>query len=115
MANDNVIYTDPSETNPDKLYGEVVSYKNEKGTQTPYPRTAQGPAKPATAAQIQLDEGLGFTNPNLHRRIKPQAEATVGEYEYTGRTYQLMVQGKNSYRTTTMHVHDEESTTSEIP
>lgn len=48
----------------------------------------------------------GFINPNLHRRKSTDTEdrsITVGVYSL------------NSYRTTEYIVHDEESTTSEIP
>lgn len=51
-------------------------------------------------------DNVGFTHPNLHRRT------TDG---VTDRTYRVSVHGVNSYRYTEYAVHDEESTTSEIP
>ena len=53
-----------------------------------------------------LRDDVGFTHPNLHRRT------TDG---VTDRTYRVGVHGVNSYRYTEYAVHDEESTTSEIP
>ena len=100
---------------------------------------AQGPAVPASAEDLAHDEA-GVTYPNLHRRINtdlarlktnfnlatPEGEnlAAVGgsiltvqaEYGPGGaQTFQLNVQCVNSYRTTTPLVHDEDSTTSEVP
>lgn len=48
----------------------------------------------------------GFTHPNLHRRLSTDTE---------GRKYSVGIYGLNSYRTTTIELHDEESTDSEIP
>lgn len=79
-----------------------------------FPKTAQGPAVPADAAAQALD-AHGFTNPNLHRRIDPQQPAP-GSEELAPKDYVVGVfGGLNSYRTATIHYHDEESTTSEIP
>lgn len=93
---------------------KISQYQSESGSMRSYPMIGQGPATRATA-EDEARDALGFTHPNLHRRVFPQSESTVGEYEYVGRTYQLMIQGNNSYRTTTMYVHDENSTESEIP
>lgn len=73
---------------------------------------AQGPAHIATSDEIALDNH-GLTNPNLHRRIDPQQPEDPVEIK--PRSYILSVNGYNSYRTTTKYIHDEESTTDEIP
>lgn len=79
-----------------------------------FPQTAHGVAVPADDEALEKDQ-IGFTNPNLHRRIDPQIPtATSGEV--APREYIIGVyDGLNSYRTETIHYHDEESTTSEIP
>lgn len=69
---------------------------------------------------------LGYTNPNLHRRIDQEIEVPSGtsypfvEYDAAGNAYRQTVKlgiwdGIHSYRTTTTYTHDEESTTCEIP
>ena len=59
-------------------------------------------------------DGIGFTHPNLHRRIDPQQpEEDSGELQ--PRSYTVNIYGGDSYRTTTIYVHDEDSETSEIP
>ena len=74
---------------------------------------AQGPAKPATADDLVKD-AEGVTYPNLHRRIDNES-TPLEEGEVSPDTYSLVVQAVNSYRNTKHTVHDEESTTSEIP
>ena len=81
---------------------------------------------------FKKDQEIGFTNPNLHRRIVTQdppapedpnydpddPESVDRSYlnkEVAPREYDLGIQGVHSYRTTTLVVHDEESTTTEIP
>lgn len=115
-------------------------------------KTAKGLIRPATPDEIaredskyviSSDSGLvlvtddyqvfvpntpdfGYTNPNLHRRLDPDAVAPEGSdykfvhYDKDGRPYKQKVtigvwDGVHSYRTTTTYTHDEESTTSEIP
>ena len=96
--------------------GNIISYKDVERNDVPYPHTAQGPATIVDpgSAEEDRDERLGFTHPNLHRRIDPKDE-NKGEYEFKARKYQLMVQGVNSYQTTTQNVHDDWSDDSEIP
>ncbi len=72
------------------------------------PQIGQGPAKEANTDEIQHDEA-GFTNPNLHRRIYTPPDGTEN------RKYKIGIYGFNSYRTTEINIHDEESTVSEIP
>ena len=116
------------------------------------PSLAHGVAKPATPEDIAkeddffplvsdeelilaTDDGtdlvynsgeLGYTNPNLHRRIHDEAEVPIGSnypfvhYRDDGTAYPQhsvigVWDGINSYRTTTTYIHDEESTTCEIP
>lgn len=79
-----------------------------------FPKTAQGEAVECSEEDIQRDE-LGFTNPNLHRRIDNDI-APEDEKEVKPRTYNIGVwDGQNSYRTEHIYYHDEESTTCEIP
>lgn len=78
-----------------------------------FPKTAQGAAVPADSEALEKDE-IGFTNPNLHRRVDPQPPAPDSG-EVAPRDYILSVQGVNSYRTEIIYTHDEESTTCEIP
>lgn len=75
------------------------------------PIAAHGPASAVTEASDEMKDWLGFTNPNLHRRIKrPESASVIGSKQY-----ELMVQGVHSYRTTTTCTHNEDSTESEIP
>lgn len=101
-------------------------------------KMAQGPAKPATAEDLQRD-AVGITNPNLHRRIDNDLSfisedvalstenddvigTNDGDYVVVptrvvgGKAdYTVSVGGLNSYRTTERITHDEDSTTEEIP
>lgn len=72
-------------------------------------KMAQGEWKPILEDDYLLLERdhIGFTNPNLHRR--------KSEFIPKNISYTIGVYGLNSYRTTTIQVHDEESTDSEIP
>lgn len=72
------------------------------------PQIGQGPAKEVKLDDLERDK-LGFTHPNLHRRIFRYPEGSGN------RKYKLGIYGYNSYRTTEIITHDEESTTSEIP
>lgn len=78
-----------------------------------FPKTGQGLAVIADAEALDKDK-VGFTHPNLHRRIDPQPPEE-GSGEVRCRDYKLGVYGTNSYRTTVINTHDEESTTSETP
>ena len=80
-------------------------------------KMAQGPAKPATPEEIAKETDPiyeGKTKPNLHRRIDNESTPLSPE-EVKPDTYELSVGGVSSYRTTTHTIHDEESTTTEIP
>lgn len=68
----------------------------------------QGPAVAADAEALAKD-AVGYTHPNLHRRISTPTEGTNNHH------YELGIYGTDSYRTTEVILHDEESTTSEIP
>ena len=71
----------------------------------------QGPAEIADEESLKKDK-RGITHPNLHRRI--ETDKVVGE-EVSPREYKLAIHGVDSYRLTRTFVHDEESTTSELP
>ena len=61
---------------------------------------------------------VGFTNPNFHRRVdpkEPEISENILNQEVDPREYKLNLMGTNSYRTTIINVHDEESVVSEIP
>lgn len=73
-----------------------------------YGKMASGPMKPADAKDLIKDE-IGFTNPNLHRRIETETEE--GQKRYTIGVYDH----QHSYKTVDYSTHDEESTTCEIP
>lgn len=75
-------------------------------------KLTQGPAVLADEEALKKDEA-GLTHPNLHRRIKE--DKTIGENEISPREYEIAVRGVDSYRSTKTFVHDEESTTTEIP
>lgn len=76
-------------------------------------KLAQGPAKLATAEDLEKD-AEGITKPNLHRRIDDDlSELEPGEVAKD--SHSLQVSGVNSYRSVEHYYHDEESTTSEIP
>lgn len=66
----------------------------------------QGPAKIADSNDL-IRDAEGYTNPNLHRRINTSNEDDISVH--------VGIYGVNSYRTVEYEVHDEESTTSEIP
>jgi len=64
---------------------------------------------------IKRDEH-GYTHPNLHRRIDPHTIHDDKDHmELKPRQYTIGVLGTNSYRTTEMFTHDEDSETSEVP
>lgn len=81
-----------------------------------FPQSAQGPAKIATAADLAKDK-LGYTNPNLHRRVNSPAELSTQEKAagVLDKTYKFTVAGTDSYRTVEIITHDEESETDEVP
>ena len=57
----------------------------------------QGPAKLASDEDLERDE-VGFTNPNLHRRIDPHAEE--GEYlPQTGNIWYRILQTHGEFFT----------------
>ena len=78
-----------------------------------YLKMAQGPAVLANSVDIDHDVA-GITYPNLHRRIDNE-DTPIEDDEVAPDTYDITVKGVNSYRTTNHTVHDEASTTSEIP
>lgn len=80
---------------------------------TVFPMVGQGTGRPVNENERQKDI-QGFTHPNLHRRIDPK-QPKEGSGEVRPRDYTLGIYNVNSYRTTTINTHDEESTTSEIP
>ena len=68
-----------------------------------------------TDEDIKRDEH-GYTHPNLHRRIDPHTIHDDKDHmELKPRQYTIGVLGTNSYRTTEMFTHDEDSETSEVP
>ena len=131
-----------------------LTYTDSDNKEHPFPsashgfgvvQRADGTIVDATA--FKKDQDIGFTNPNLHRRIDPDnppelipdpnyhseddsapvfdPEYNLVDYSSVDRSYlnketsprefDVEIQGTNSYRTTTYHVHNEESITDEIP
>ena len=78
-----------------------------------FPKDRQGSAKPVTSYDMQQD-AHGLTNPNLHRRVDAKMPSQDSE-EMEPRDYKFTISSKHSYRTTTIHTHDEDSTESEVP
>lgn len=77
----------------------------------------QGPARPADADDLIRDSN-GYTHPYLHRRVDPNdpvAAPDLLDQEVMPRDYMFSIQKYNSYRTTTINTHDEESEICEIP
>ena len=73
------------------------------------------PATTLTDEDIKRDEH-GYTHPNIHRRIDPHTIHDDKDHmELKPRQYTIGVLGTNSYRTTEMFTHDEDSETSEVP
>ena len=66
----------------------------------------QGNMKPLTPLEQQRDD-VGFTHPNLHRRIDPSQP----EGEYFPRDYELFISGTESNRLTQTFVRDENDNT----
>lgn len=52
----------------------------------------------------QIRDDVGFTNPNLHRRVDP-TEQDEGEFDV--RDYELRILGLYSQRTTSYHYYDD--------
>lgn len=78
-----------------------------------YKPIGQGPAKKATNEDKIRDEN-GFTNPNLHRRANPK-EPTALSGEVSPRDYEFSIANVNTFLTTQINTHDEDSEDSEIP
>lgn len=76
-----------------------------------FPKLGQGVAVPADSTSLDKDT-KGFTHPNLHRRIDAKIHH---EFQTKPDDIQLTISGVESYRTETLHNHDEESRTLEIP
>ena len=92
-------------------------YVDSEGKTKVYPKTGQGLAYPASDKDLKRDE-LGFTHPNLHRRIDPKPILEAKDKrnkEYKEKEYKLNIMNVHSYRTTIPTVHDEETEIDEIP
>lgn len=112
--------SDPLQDNIDIVVRRTdleFDYEDSEGHSHLYPRVGQGPARPATAEDLARDE-LGFTGPNLHRRVDPQQPPVADDprnQEALPRSYDLTIQNVHSYRTTHINTHDEESVYNETP
>lgn len=101
----------------DNNYFYEFTYTDNDGKIKKYPHMADGNARLANEEDLARDK-LGFTNPNLHRRINPQEPVIADNplnQELEPRRYTLSVHGVYSYRTTELTVHDEEQEYLEIP
>lgn len=140
MRNRNVESYGTAENPVRQKHLQELTYTDSDGVVHPYPIMTQGPSTVVMKADgtildqdaYYMDTVVGYTNPNLHRRVDPQKppEPTDPNYDPTDpksvdrsylnqelepRKYNLEIHGVHSYRTTTYTVHDEESTTTEIP
>lgn len=83
--------------------------------ETEFPKTSQQGTATLLTEEDQARDDLGFTNPNLHRRIDPQGPPEDSE-EKLPRDYILAVKSVYSYRQTTINYHDEDDDSrSEVP
>lgn len=73
----------------------------------------QGYAKLASAEDIERDR-LGFTHPNLHRRIDTDVEV-IGPGEDAPRKYRLSIQNTNSVLYIESHLNEDAYLGDEIP
>lgn len=78
-----------------------------------YPKVGQGPWKEASTEDIEKDE-IGFTNPNLHRRVDSETPAE-GSGKYRPDDYEVGIYSVNSYRLTESYYHSEDAEDNEIP
>lgn len=76
------------------------------------PSYGQGPSRIANSDDIERDK-VGFTHPNLHRRVDPKVPDNDVEVE--SKKYSIGIYSLNSYRTTEKIIHDEESEDKETP
>lgn len=94
---------------------EVFHYIDDEGNEKVFLPMGQGPATLLTeqeALELARDR-IGFTHPNLHRRIDNSIKYVAGGQEYDAK-YSLNVGGVNSYRTTQFDVHEEYPPETEI-
>ena len=75
-------------------------------------KMASGVAK-ELSEDDKIRDDVGFTNPNLHRRIAETSP--VNSFELSPREHLLSVYGDESYHTVNIITHDEDSNDSEIP
>lgn len=95
---------------------EVFHYIDDEGNEKVFLPVGQGPATLLTeqeALELARDR-IGFTHPNLHRRIDNTIEYDVHGVKYPAQ-YSLELGGVNSYRTTRIEVHEEYNGESETP
>ena len=95
-----------------------LTYIDAEGNEKPYPYMNHFTTVVDDDSIEKRRDNIGFTNPNLHRRVDPQDPEVADNplnQEIEPRTYNLQIQGVHSYRTTELHVHDENSIDSEIP
>ena len=78
-----------------------------------FPATGHGVATIATPKDEEKDL-LGFTAPDLHRRVYDDTPTDPSEALPRKYTFGIL-DGVNSYRMEERFYHDEESTTCEIP
>lgn len=72
-----------------------------------YPSDSYPPAYPASEEDLDRDE-VGFTDPNLHRRVDPRIPVDADDAqgnEIAPRNYNLQIHNLFSYRTTEKITH----------
>lgn len=131
--------------NPSATVSEIdlsnLTYTDASGNEVPFPSIGYSKTKVVERSDGTVldpedyarDQVTGFTNPNLHRRVDikdppdpiPDPFYDPEDPESVDRSYlnkqiaphdiEINIHGTHSYRTTTYHVHDEESITDETP
>ena len=90
-----------------------MTYPDEVNMQTYFRIAHRQPPQLVEAGSIEEQrDAVGYTNPNLHRRIDPQEPSAPA---VSPNTYKLSIQNNDSYRLTQVATHDEDSVVSEVP
>jgi len=93
---------------------ELFQYTDDEGNVHYFLPMGQGPATLAQGIAL-IKDGIGYTHPNLHRRIDNDIPYTLGDGTQVPAKYSLSINDKNSYRTIKYQLHSEDDNESEIP
>lgn len=95
-------------------YIHPFEYVDDEGNHHWFLPMGQGPATFRDATALAKDR-LGYTHPNLHRRIDNAIKYVLPDGTEVNATYALSINDKNSYRTTQYQLHSESDNESEVP